>query len=68
MDPDLKAAIDKFISENKVVVFMKGHKDAPKCGFSNTVCQVITTAIYMNFTLALPLWQLVTSSSTHPAA
>ena len=41
MDPDLVAAIDQFIAENKVVVFMKGHKDAPKCGFSNTVCQIL---------------------------
>ena len=40
MGPEMKSAIDKLLSSNKVVVFMKGNKDAPKCGFSNTVVQV----------------------------
>ena len=40
MSPELKAAIDKYISENKVVVFIKGTKQFPQCGFSNTVVQV----------------------------
>ena len=40
MGPEMKGAIDKLLSSNKVVVFMKGNKDAPKCGFSNTVVQV----------------------------
>jgi hypothetical protein len=40
VSPELKAAIDKYITENKVVVFIKGTKQFPQCGFSNTVVQV----------------------------
>lgn len=43
MKPELKSAIDTFIQENKVVVFMKGTKQMPLCGFSNTVVQILTT-------------------------
>lgn len=40
--PDgVKEQIGKDIEENKVVVFMKGVPDAPMCGFSNTVVQVL---------------------------
>jgi glutaredoxin-related protein len=37
---ELKESIDKFVTENKCVVFMKGTKQFPQCGFSNTVVQV----------------------------
>jgi monothiol glutaredoxin len=40
MGPEMKSAIDKFVSSNKIVVFMKGNKEQPRCGFSNTVVQV----------------------------
>ena len=40
MGPEMKGAIDKFVASNKIVVFMKGNKDAPRCGFSNTVVQI----------------------------
>ena len=40
MGPELKGAIDSFINDNKVVLFMKGTKDAPRCGFSNTCVQI----------------------------
>lgn len=33
--------IDKLVKKNKVVVFMKGIPDAPKCGFSNAVVQIM---------------------------
>jgi len=36
-----KDRIDKLVKANKVVVFMKGTPDAPKCGFSNAVMQVL---------------------------
>lgn len=36
-----KESIDKLVKKNKVVVFMKGVPDAPKCGFSNAVVQVM---------------------------
>ena len=35
----MKGAIDKFVASNKIVVFMKGNKEAPD-GFSNTVVQI----------------------------
>jgi glutaredoxin-related protein len=35
--PELKKAIDTFIADNKVVLFIKGTKDFPSCGFSQTV-------------------------------
>ena len=41
MGPELKANIDAFIAENKVVLFMKGTKEAPRCGFSNTCVQIL---------------------------
>jgi len=35
--PELKKAIDAFIADHKVVLFIKGTKDFPQCGFSQTV-------------------------------
>ncbi|CAI6007256.1 unnamed protein product [Closterium sp. NIES-64] len=43
LTPELKSALDKFISENKVILFMKGNKQFPQCGFSNTCVQILTT-------------------------
>eukprot|EP00210_Caulerpa_lentillifera_P002230 g2143.t1 len=40
---ELKLALDGLISQNKVVVFMKGTKQFPQCGFSNTVVQILNT-------------------------
>ena len=41
LGPELKTQIDKCVSENKVVLFMKGTKSAPRCGFSNTCVQIL---------------------------
>jgi len=41
LTPELKATLEKFITSNKVVLFMKGTKDFPQCGFSNTVVQIL---------------------------
>mmetsp|Transcript_8010 Transcript_8010/g.20949 ORF Transcript_8010/g.20949 Transcript_8010/m.20949 type:complete len:163 (+) Transcript_8010:10-498(+) len=38
---DVHAQIAKDIAEHKVVVYMKGVPDAPMCGFSNAVVQVM---------------------------
>jgi len=35
------AAIEKLVKKNKVVVFMKGVPDDPRCGFSNAVVQIL---------------------------
>lgn len=40
LSPELRSAIEQFITENKVVAFIKGTKQFPQCGFSNTVVQV----------------------------
>ncbi|CRK91920.1 CLUMA_CG005539, isoform A [Clunio marinus] len=34
-------AIEDLTKKNKVVVFMKGNPEAPKCGFSNAVVQIM---------------------------
>ncbi|GAX75343.1 hypothetical protein CEUSTIGMA_g2788.t1 [Chlamydomonas eustigma] len=41
MSPELKLSIDNFIASNKVVVFMKGEKESPQCGFSARVVQIL---------------------------
>lgn len=33
--------IEKIVKNNKVVVFMKGNPEAPRCGFSNAVVQIL---------------------------
>lgn len=43
MSPELRAAIDTFIAQNKVVLFMKGTKEVPLCGFSNTCVQIFNS-------------------------
>ena len=34
LDPALRSRIDTLLSDNRVVLFMKGHPQAPQCGFS----------------------------------
>jgi monothiol glutaredoxin len=34
MDEALKSRIDKILSDNKIVLFMKGNPSFPQCGFS----------------------------------
>jgi monothiol glutaredoxin len=43
MTPELKARIDQLVQDNKIMVFMKGNKLMPQCGFSNNVVQIINT-------------------------
>jgi monothiol glutaredoxin len=40
-DPQLKERIEELIAENPVLLFMKGTPDAPRCGFSMRVVQVL---------------------------
>jgi monothiol glutaredoxin len=40
---EVKERIDKLIAGNKVLVFMKGNKLMPQCGFSNNVVQILNT-------------------------
>lgn len=43
MSPETKAKIDSLVADNKVMVFMKGNKLMPQCGFSNNVVQILNT-------------------------
>lgn len=43
MTPELKERIDNLVKENKILVFMKGNKLMPQCGFSNNVVQILNT-------------------------
>lgn len=37
----LKSEIDQLAKSSKVLVFMKGTRDAPQCGFSRAVVQIL---------------------------
>ena len=39
---ELKEKIITDIKENKIILFMKGTKEAPMCGFSNSVVQILS--------------------------
>nr|2LKU_A Chain A, GrxS14 [Populus trichocarpa] len=41
LTPALKTTLDKVVTSHKVVLFMKGTKDFPQCGFSQTVVQIL---------------------------
>ncbi|CAL5192774.1 unnamed protein product [Lathyrus oleraceus] len=41
LTPELKTTLDKVVTSNKIVLFMKGTRDFPQCGFSNTVVQIL---------------------------
>ena len=38
---DLKETIIKDIKNNQIILYMKGTKDMPMCGFSNSVVQIL---------------------------
>ena len=40
-EDEAKAAIEQDITNNDVFLFMKGHPDAPQCGFSRQVCLIL---------------------------
>ena len=41
MDPSTRQRIETLVASSPVVVFMKGNKLMPQCGFSNNVCQLL---------------------------
>ncbi len=43
MNPELKTKLDALVQDNKIMVFMKGNKLMPQCGFSNNVVQILST-------------------------
>ena len=38
---ELKEQIQKDINNNKIILYMKGNKEMPMCGFSSTVVQIL---------------------------
>ena len=48
MDPSTKLRIESLIQSHPIIVFMKGSKLMPQCGFSNNVVQILN-ALGMNF-------------------
>jgi monothiol glutaredoxin len=43
MTPEVKEKIDNLVTQNKIMIFMKGTKLMPQCGFSNNVVQILNT-------------------------
>lgn len=43
MTPDVQAKIDNLVKSNKIIVFMKGSKLMPQCGFSNNAVQLLNS-------------------------
>jgi monothiol glutaredoxin len=41
MNPAAQQQIDDMIKKNKIMVFMKGNRLQPQCGFSNNVVQIL---------------------------
>ncbi|MBT89256.1 MAG: monothiol glutaredoxin, Grx4 family [Spirochaetales bacterium] len=41
MSDNIKEEISRMISENRVVLFMKGNPDMPMCGFSSRVVDIL---------------------------
>ena len=45
MDKELKAIFDALVTDNEVVLFMKGTRERPQCGFSKQVIEVLNGLI-----------------------
>ena len=43
MTPELKSRIESIVNGHKILVFMKGSKLMPQCGFSNNVVQILNS-------------------------
>lgn len=41
LSPEMKARLTKDVTENNVVLYMKGTQDFPMCGFSNRAAQIL---------------------------
>lgn len=41
LDQELRTKIDNIIAQDKIVLFMKGNKNFPQCGFSDAVVKVL---------------------------
>lgn len=50
MDIETKKRIDQLLDDHEIVLFMKGNKTMPMCGFSNTATQILNTLNINYFT------------------
>lgn len=41
--PETRTKLDTLVNSSKIVVFMKGNKLMPQCGFSNNVVQILNS-------------------------
>ncbi|KAL6909567.1 hypothetical protein ACP4OV_001848 [Aristida adscensionis] len=41
LGPEMRGTLDRVVAAHKVVLFMKGTKEFPQCGFSHTVVQIL---------------------------
>ena len=41
LDPIVREKLQEVIDDNSVLLFMKGDKTMPQCGFSNTACRIL---------------------------
>ncbi len=45
LEPEVKQRIESVIGSDRVVLFMKGTKHFPQCGFSATVTQILSKIV-----------------------
>jgi len=45
LDDDTRARIETLVNENRVLLFMKGNRQFPQCGFSATVVQILDSLL-----------------------
>jgi monothiol glutaredoxin len=45
LDPATRQRIDELVKKNHVLLFMKGERSYPQCGFSATVVQILDSLI-----------------------
>lgn len=45
MNPDTQKQIEELVKSARVVLFMKGSRSFPQCGFSSTVVQILNTLV-----------------------
>ncbi len=43
LNPETKARIEQLVGQSKILLFMKGSKLMPQCGFSNTVVNILNS-------------------------
>lgn len=41
MNPELQSKLEQLVKDHPVLLFMKGTKEAPQCGFSSQVVQLL---------------------------